>query len=392
MQPWKAITALGITQICGWGTTYYALGALSDNIIAERGWPKPLVFGAFSAALLIGGVLSRPIGRAIDTHGGKTVMAAGSILAALGCLILGFASHPWGYVLGWLVLGPAMRMVLYDAAFPALTQLAGSGARRAISYLTLFGGLASTVFWPISHLLSETIGWQQTFLVFAAINLIVCLPLHLLFLAGPPGISAIAGDASSASGDLPLQGRERRTALWLFASVVTLNGLVFSSLSAHLVPLLGKLGFAAAAAVALAAVVGPSQVTSRIGEIVMGRRLKAVSLGTIACLLLPAAFAAFFAGAFSWESAALFAVLYGMSNGLVTIMRGAVPLALFGPRGYGLVLGTIATPQLILNALAPTLFGFVIDGLGARWSLALCFAISLLALAAMVWLARLHPR
>src|SRR5690606_33676294 len=150
-------------------------------IAADRGWPPTLIFGAFSAALLLSGAISRSAGRAIDRHGGRPMMSVGSLLAAAGCAILGLATAEWIYVVGWLVLGVAMRFVLYDAAFPSLAQIAGLRARRAISYLSLFGGLASTVFWPVSHFLAESIGWRGTFLVYAALHIAVCLPLHILF-------------------------------------------------------------------------------------------------------------------------------------------------------------------------------------------------------------------
>ena len=151
MPLWLIIAGLGLTQIIGWGSTYYALGALSQDIARSEGWSSTLIFGAFSAALLLSGLISPWAGRFIDLKGGRSLMTAGSLLAAMGCLIIGGFPHPVTYCIGWLVLGVAMRLALYDAAFASLTQIAGSGARRAISYLSLFGGLASTVFWPLSH-------------------------------------------------------------------------------------------------------------------------------------------------------------------------------------------------------------------------------------------------
>jgi MFS family permease len=391
---WRVITGLGVTQIIGWGTTYYALGALSPDIAAERGWSKALIFGAFSAALLISGIVSRATGRAIDKHGGRRMMAAGSILSAAGCLILAFAESKWIYIAGWLVLGPAMRLVLYDAAFPSLTQVAGPRARRAISFLSLYGGLASTVFWPLSHVLSENFGWRNAFLAYAALHLFVCLPIHLAVLVNRP----VSGPADDAPGDSRLSlapilaGRDRAHAISAFASVIALNGLVFSSISAHVVPLFGALGYGSAMAVTLAALIGPSQVASRIGDIVAGHHIKVMTLGLIAVGLLPAALAVFAVGGFTLPAALAFALLYGMSNGLVTITKGVTPLALFGREGYGLVLGTIAAPQLVLNALAPTLFAFVLDWTGPRHGLLLALLVALLSFAAMIHLARRYPR
>jgi MFS family permease len=393
MPLWRVITALGITQIIGWGTTYYALGALSMDIAADRQWPKLLIFGAFSAALLISGLISRMAGRAIDTYGGRRVMAAGSALAGLGCLILSFATEPWIYVAGWLVLGPAMRLILYDAAFPALTQVAREKSRRSISYLTLFGGLASTVFWPVSHFLSQAIGWHNTFLVYGLLHVLVCLPLHLLMLGGSEEPLGIADQEVQQPATAPLlTGADRNRAMVTFAAVLALNGIVFSSVSAHVMPLFEGLGFTAAAAVTLAALIGPSQVASRIGDILAGHWVKTMTLGLIAVGLLPAALAIFALGHFALWAALAFALLYGMSNGLMSIIKGIVPLSLFGRQGYGLVIGTLTMPQLILNAIAPTLFAIVLDLVGPRNGLLIAILFALASFVAMVYLARRYPR
>lgn len=393
MPLWRVITALGITQILGWGTTYYALGALSLDIAADRQWSKLLIFGAFSAALLISGLVSRASGRAIDTYGGRRVMAAGSALSGLGCLILSFATEPWIYVLGWLVLGPAMRLTLYDAAFPSLTQVAREKSRRSISYLTLFGGLASTVFWPVSHVLSAEIGWHNAFLVYALLHFLICLPLHLLVLGQGEEHQGLSDQEPAQSQTAPLlTGADRNRAMLAFAAVLALNGVVFSSISAHVVPLFEGLGFTATAAVTLAALIGPSQVASRIGDILAGHWVKTMTPGLIAVGLLPAALVIFASAGFALWAALVFALLYGMSNGLMSIIKGIIPLALFGRQGYGLVIGTLSTPQLILNAIAPTLFAIVLDQTGPRNGLLLAILFALASFTAMIYLARKYPR
>jgi hypothetical protein len=279
-------------------------------------------------------------------------------------------------VTGWLLLGLAMRFATYDAAFASLTQIVGQGARRAISYLTLFGGLASTVFWPVSHYLALGIGWADTLLVYAALNLFVCLPIHWAVL------QAARGDRSAESVAMTpaphLAGGERLKAIVLFATAIALNGLVFSAISAHSVPLFQGLGFRGDEAVFMAALIGPSQVASRLGEIMMGRRLSPMQLGLIAFGLLPVA-------------VGLFAVLYGASNGLVTIAKGAVPLMLFGTKGYGEVLGVISAPNLILNAAAPLLFALLLGMVSPQVSLLIAGGAALASTLFMLWLARLHP-
>jgi predicted MFS family arabinose efflux permease len=319
-------------------------------------------------------------------------MAAGSGLAALGCLILSFAAEPWIYVLGWLVLGPAMRLILYDAAFPSLAQVARGKSRRSISYLTLFGGLASTVFWPVSHYLSQAIGWQNTFLAYALLHLFICLPFHLLVLGrGDERQAADSAEAPVAQAPY-LTGADRNRAMIAFAAVLALNGIVFSAVSAHVVPLFEGLGFSGATAVTLAALIGPSQVASRIGDILAGHHVKTMTLGLIAVGLLPTALVVFAAGGFSLWAALVFALLYGMSNGLVSIIRGIIPLSLFGRQGYGLVIGTLSTPQLFLNAIAPTLFALVLGEVGPGNGLLVGLFFALASFAAMAWLARRYPR
>jgi MFS family permease len=343
--------------------------------------------------LLISGIISRMAGRAIDSYGGRRVMAWGSGIAGLGCLILSFATEPWIYILGWLVLGPAMRLILYDAAFPALAQVAREKSRRSISYLTLFGGLASTVFWPVSHFLSQAIGWQNTFLAYALLHVLICLPLHLLVLGqGEEHQSVSVSEASQPIGAPILVGADRSRAMVVCAAVLALNGIVFSSISAHVLPLFEGLGFTATAAVTLAALIGPSQVASRIGDILAGHWVKTMTLGLIAVGLLPLALIIFARGQFALWAALVFALLYGMSNGLMSIIKGIIPLSLFGHQGYGLVIGTLTTPQLILNAIAPTLFALVLDQVGPRNGLLIAILFALASFVAMIDLARRYPR
>ena len=390
MPLWIIICGLGLTQIIGWGTTYYMLGALSQDIAQSTGWSTTLIFGAFSAALLLSGMISRHGGRLIDRIGGRQVMIAGSLCAVAGLALMGLFPHPVTYVAGWLLLGLAMRFATYDAAFASLTQIVGQGARRAISYLTLFGGLASTVFWPVSHYLALNIGWAHTLLVYAGLNLFVCLPIHWAVLHAARGDRAAERVAETATPHLA--GRGRLVAIAIFATALALNGLVFSSISAHAVPLFQGLGFRGDEAVFMAALVGPSQVASRLGEIVMGRHLNAMQLGLIAFGLLPVAVGLFALMGFSWPAAIVFAVLYGASNGLVTIAKGAVPLMLFGTRGYGEVLGVISAPNLILNAAAPLLFALLLGVVTPQASLLIAGGAALASTLFMLWLTRLHPQ
>jgi predicted MFS family arabinose efflux permease len=389
-----AVLALGITQIVAWGTTLYALGVLGIPIAQDTGWSRSVVFAGLTVALLASGAVSALVGRLIDRRGAQSVMSLGSVLVAAALMVIAVAPHPTVYLAGWALLGPAMRMNLYDAAFAALVQVTPSRGRRAISYLTLFGGFASTVFWPIGHVLNGAIGWRMTFLVYAAINLAVCLPLHWWGLARreAAGMETPAASFHPGAAGPTLKGPARRLAMLLFAVVTSASAFVFGAMAVHLPAVLQACGLSAGAAVTLASFKGVAQVAGRVGEIAFGHRLHAIDLGRFSVALMPISFLVLMAGGASLSAALAFTVTFGLANGLVTIVRGAVPLALFGPQGYGTVLGILATPYLIVNALAPAAFAVVIDVAGFPAAEAVVLAAGVLSALSMEVMAGWYRR
>src|SRR5690606_16118068 len=331
-----AIVALGITQIVAWGTTLYALGVLASLIAEDTGWSRSLVFSGLTVGLLASSFVSTAVGKAIDTQGGRLVMSVGSILCAISLLIVAAAGNPIVYLVGWAVMGLGMRMSLYDAAFAALVQVAPHRGRRAIPYLTLFGGFASTFLWPIGHVLTAELGWRRPFVLYAGSDIFLCLPLPWWGLARreAPSAASAKGEAhlSSAVADPPLEGRARTLAILLFAVVTSASAFVFGAMAVHLPAVLEANGLSAAAAVALASLKGVAQVAGRVAEILFGRRLHAIDLGRISVGGMPLAFIVLMAGSGSYSAALMFIIFFGIANGLVTIVRGAVPLALFGPQ------------------------------------------------------------
>jgi hypothetical protein len=380
----SAVLALGITQITAWGTSYYCLGVLAGPISQDTGWSRGFVFLGFTVALLVMGLVSSVVGRAIDRHGGRAVMTLGTVLVSSGLFALGHVRSEPAYLAVWAFLGLGMRLCLYDAAFAALVQVAPSRGRTAISYLTLFGAFASSVFWVVGHALNEQVGWRQTLVLFALINLVVCLPLHWLGLARRETAEAVVptGAAVSDVDGPPLEGRARSVAIVLFALIMSLNGFVFGVISVQLVPLLEAAGLATAAAVWVASTKGVAQFAGRVVEIVFGRNLRAITVGRIAVGVLPPSLLLLLAGTGSLPLIVAFTLLMGASQGVITIVRGAVPLVLFGAKGYGAVLGVIATPVLVVNAAAPTVFAWIVDRWG--WGTA---RVSLLAGCSAAWLA-----
>jgi predicted MFS family arabinose efflux permease len=391
-----AVLALGITQICAWGTTLYALGVLGKPIAADTGWSQTLVFGGLTIGLLVSGAVSAAVGRLIDRRGGRAVMAIGSIVMAAGLVLLSFVTDPYAYLAVWALLGIAMRLSLYDAAFAALVQVAPSRGRRCISYLTLFGGFASSIFWPIGHALNGAVGWRHTLLIFAAINLLVCLPLHWIGLArresAAPPVPAEATNQAAPASTAPLDGAERTIAMALFSLIVAASAFVFGALAVHLVPILEATGLAAASAVFLASLKGVAQVLGRIWDLTLARAWHPIDVGRVSVAFIPLSFVVLMLGGANFWAALAFTLTFGVANGLVTIMRGAVPLALFGPIGYGEVLGVLATPYLLLAAIAPAVFALVVERYGYGAGEAILLGAGALSLASMEVMALWYRR
>jgi MFS family permease len=392
-----SVNALGLTQITAWGTSYYCLGVLAKPIGADTGWSTGTIFLGFSVALVVMGLISTWVGRLIDRVGARAVMSIGTIIVSAGLLALSQASTVAAYIAIWAVLGVGMRCCLYDAAFAALVQVVPSRGRAAISYLTLYGAYASTVFWVIGHYLNDAYGWRGTLLIFAAVNLVVCLPLNWLGLSRrePPIQAAPSAKAATESAEAPaLEGRLRVIGIALFALIMSLNGFVFGVVSIQLVPLLEASGLAAAAAVWVASLKGHGQFAGRLVEIFFAKNLKAMTVARIAIGVLPASLVLLMLAHGELMLLIAFTVVLGASQGVITIVRGAVPLALFGTKGYGAVLGLIATPILLVNAFSPTVFALIVEQVGwqnAFNALLVCAILSWLAIELMSrWYERTH--
>lgn len=396
----RAIVGLGATQIIAWGSVYYVIGVIGPTLVDALQISREWVYGGFSLSLVVSAVSAPTVGRAIDRIGGRRVMATGSVVAALGLAIGGLAQGPWSYGLACLVLGVAAALTLYDPAFASLVQIAGRRGRRAITLLTLFGGFASTVSWPLTSWLAAAWGWRETYFAYAAAHLLVCLPIHWSLLADGPDQARFAGagptpaPAVDAPTDGDLSGPARRAAFWLFAIVLTVNSFVFSGLSVHFLAALGDLGLDRATAVAVGMTIGPAQVLGRLMEMLSGGRHEALSIGRVSAVALPISVALMLLTPAAAWAAFAFALVYGLANGLITIAKGAVSLALFGSRGYGELLGRLSAPSLAARAAAPIAFSLIITAAGAQAMLAGALGLALIGCLAMEALTRLaaHAR
>lgn len=367
--PIAAIAALGITQIIGYGTLYYAFSILAGGMAKDLDWSAEWVFGALSAALLAGGLVAPWLGSWIDRYGAGRLMTLGSGLAAAGLVACAMAPTKTAFVLALVAVEIAANLVQYGAAFALLVQIRPHSAQRSIAYLTLIGGFASTIFWPITDALHARLPWQHVYLIFAGLNAVVCLPLHAWL---SHGLAQSRRKASKLPA--PIVGQLATSARPLgFALMVTafaLQSLVGAAVLVHMVPLLSGLGLGASAAV-VGTLFGPSQVLSRLTNMMFGRNLSPVILALIAAALMPSAVAVLVLTAPSVAGAMAFAVLFGLGNGLFSIVSGTLPLMLFGSEGYGQLQGRVTSARLIVSALAPFALAFGMANIGITWSLAL---------------------
>ena len=368
------VGALGIAQIISWGTLFYAIGVLGASMRAELGVTELFLFGAFTAALLVSGMLSPFVGRMIDRHGGRVVLCTGSVLGAVALAILGTSTAPAVMALGWLVAGAAMACCLYDPAFATLSQHTGARFRQAVSALTLFGGFASTVFWPVSQLCLEAFGWRHTWLLFLALHVFVCLPIHWWIVPRGAGASEAPRTATPAESPPPARGPALG---WLMASLA-LATFVFSAIAIHMISLLTKSGLSAQEAVTIAMLMGPMQVLGRIIEMGVARRVKAVTTGYMPFILMLLALAALLAAQGPGFFAFAFVIAFGLGNGVLTIVKGTVPAELFGRHGFGALLGRLSRATLGAKALAPgALSALVTYGFTRNAVLACLFGVAL---------------
>jgi MFS family permease len=360
------VPALGVTQILAWGSTFYLLAVLSRFIQKDTGWSYDLIVAGASIGLLFAGLLSPRVGRLIAERGGRPVLATGALLLAAGLAIIGLAPGAPSYLFGWAVAGLGMAASLYDAAFSTLGSIYGAQSRQPIAAITMIGGFASTVCWPLTALLAERIGWRGACLSYAAIQLAVSLPIHLIVLPRRPRTRRVGH--SAGTGRLVRLHRHEYLVFGLLAASITTGAGILSIMGTHLLPILVARGMDMPAAVALGTIVGPSQVGARMIEALAGHHYNPVWTMVASIVLVAAAAWMLVLGL---PLVGLAIVVYGAGNGIGSVARGTVPLALFGADRYPVLMGRLALPLLAAMAAAPYVGGLAFERGGAGAVLAL---------------------
>jgi hypothetical protein len=375
----QVIAAVGIAQIFAWGSSYYLLAVLAGPISRDTAWPYAWVIGGVSLGLLVAGLVSVEVGRRIERRGGRGVLGASAVLLAAGLTAMGAAPTLPLYLAAWLLIGAGMGAGLYDSAFATLGRLYGVAARQAITALTLWGGFASTVCWPLSGWLLDAVGWRGACFVYAGLHLSVTLPLVLLAIPRQTPAPALPPATETGPPAPPVRG----PIIWLLAAILTTAAATAAIWSVHLITMLEARGLSLAAAVGLGALVGPAQVGARVVEMVSGGRHHPIWTLAAAAFLIAAGLILLWSGS-GLVAGALIA--YGAGNGIWSIARGALPLALFGPDGYAALMGRLAAPSLVAQAAAPMLGAAVFARLGGEALLGILAILALVNLVAVLGL------
>lgn len=371
--------AVGTAQTLAWASSYYLPAILAVPIARELRLASSWVFGAFSCALLVSALLGPIAGRAIDSRGGRNVLMLSNVVFAIGLAGLGLANGPVGLILAWLVIGAGMATGLYDAAFGTLAGLFGGGARGPITGITLMAGFASTIGWPLTSLLNTQLGWREACFVWAGAHLLLGIPLHRWL------VPLAAGHRPARASTPQGEGHVSPLMLGLLGYVFAAGWFVSTAMAAHLPRLLQEGGASLRTAIIAGALIGPAQVVARLIDFGFLQRTHPLTSARFAVILHP--LGALLFGAFG-APAAVFAVLHGAGNGLLTIAVGTLPLALFGPVGYGLRQGLLGAPSRVAQAASPLAFGLLMDRLGVA-SLTVTSGMLAVALVSLIIIGRL---
>ena len=383
------LAGLALTRIIGWGSIYYSPSVLAGYFAREIGLGPTVIFGGITILLVIGALVSPMLGRHLDRRGTRQVMALGAVISALGLGLLALAQGPISYLSTWVVIGVGHAMQLANTGNVTVAQLMGERTRRVIGLMMLVTGLASSVFWPLTAWLSADYGWRTCLLVFAGIQLVIVLPIHL---AIPAYRAKPLSDPGPSAGPAEEQGRvppgERQVIFWLLALSFSASGLVSWGLPLHIIGLMQGAGIGGAAAVTIAALSGPATMIARAVDAVAGERLPVEKVALAGLMLGPAACLLMALAPGSSAFAVAFVMLFSAAMGVIAVARATLPLALFGRTGFGAMLGRLTVPQNLTFAAAPLLFAFLVERLGASGTLVVSAAIQCLALLAMIMLVR----
>lgn len=378
----KSVLGIGTTTTIGYGTIYYSFTIMSTQIQNEFGWSKSFLFAIFSLGILLGGFLAPTVGKLLDHHGARIIMTVGSFLCFLGLYGISFIETQWQYIVAILFLEIVSTLVLYESAFVAFSQLVGNNARTPITQITLIAGFASTIFWPLISYLLTIMHWRDVYLTLGLFHILLAMPIHYFVLKSNLLIDNESKENTMASlpTTLSLQNSERKEAKWYLIFVFSLIAIPVTVMQTHFMGLLAEFGFEMATAVLLGTIIGPAQVIARIFEIAFAKKITPLQSGYYSILVLCVGLVALIFSGYSYYFALLFVILYGAGQGLVAVIRGSIPLYLFGKKGYGKMNGNINLYRNIVVATVPFGFAVILDVFGAHIGVLMLAIVSFISL------------
>ncbi|PLY10143.1 MAG: hypothetical protein C0626_06750 [Arcobacter sp.] len=378
----KSVLGLGITTTIGYGTLFYSFTIMSTQIQNEFEWSKSFIFGIFSLGILLGGFLAPTVGKLLDHHGARIIMTIGSFLCFLGLYSISFIQNEWHYIISILFLEVVSTLVLYESAFVAFSQLAGDKARTPITQITLIAGFASTIFWPLISYLLTTMNWREVYVTLGLFHIFIAMPIHYFVLKPNLLIDNASKDKSikHLPDTLNIKGKNQKEAKIFLILVFSLIAIPVTVMQTHFMGLLAEFGFEIASAVILGAIIGPAQVVARIFEIIIAKKITPLQSGFYSILVVCIGLIFLIFSGYSYYFALLFIILYGTGQGLLAIIRGSIPLYLFGRTGYGKITGDINLFRNTIVATVPFGFALVMDSIGAKSAVFMLIVISFISL------------
>ncbi|MBZ9792820.1 MFS transporter [Rhizobium sp. 3T7] len=381
----QTVAVLAVTQLIGWGTSFDMLGVMGRVVASDLGLPNEVIFAGLSIMMIVSALSGPATGRMLNRHGAARVLAVASITFTIGPLLLATARGIILYVLAWIAIGTGGAFGLSAPAYTAVVERAGPDSKRVIAILMLFTGLSSAIFWPILSLLNASVGWRMTFLVCAALQFFVCLPLHLFALPKP--IAFAADGATAQEAPVPLSPSGQRKAFLLIAAATTISTFVTFGVSPSLLEILRQSGASPALALQLGSARGVIGISARFLDMLLGRRGNPILSAAMGVTLMVSSFLMMLVIPPSTPLLISFILLYGFGSGVMTVARALLPLALFSPREFGLQSARLSLPQNLANAIAPVVFTAILDRAGAGTAIATCAALGVVSLGFVLMLA-----
>ncbi|OWV74882.1 MFS transporter [Rhizobium sp. R339] len=374
----QTVIVLAVTQLIGWGTTFDMLGVMGRIVAPDLGLPNEVAFAGLTIMMTVSAIAGPATGRWLGRYGAARVLSAASLIFALGLLLLAAASGIVLYAAGWIVIGLGGALGLSAPAYTAVVEREGLNGKRVIAILMLFTGLSSAIFWPILSLLNEAIGWRLTFVVCAALQFFICLPLHL-FALPKPSATHVEGAAAEIA-PVPLSKTAQRKAFLLIAAATTITTFITFGISPSLLEIFRQSGASPAFALQLGSARGILGISARFLDMLLGRRGNPMLSAAMGIGMMASSFLIMLAASPSTPLLISFILLYGFGAGVMTVARALLPLALFSPREFGLQSARLSLPQNLANAIAPVIFTAILDRAGTGPALATAAVLAALSL------------